>query len=67
MKEENKKNFMLVVRIRKVDRSLLEEVCKRQGWGLSECIRRAITDQAAKLGLHSVAGFIVERGTINDR
>jgi hypothetical protein len=63
MDSQIKKTEMLRIRLRGVDRALLEEICKRRGWNLSEGVRRSITDEAAKQGLHSDAGVIVERRT----
>ena len=56
-----KKTVMLCTRVRAVDRDLLEAVCKRGGWNLSEGVRRAIANEAEKQGLYCVAGFVVER------
>ena len=61
MDAQNNKTVMLRARLRVVDRALLEALCNRRCWNLSEGVRQAITDEAAKEGLYSVAGFIVER------
>jgi hypothetical protein len=60
MSEENKKSVYLSVRIRTIDRSLLEILCKRRGLNLSEGIRHSINIAAKEEGFHNVAGVVLE-------
>lgn len=61
MDEQNKKTVYLSIRIRSIDRALLEALCKRRGWNLSEGIRHAIATAATKEGLYNVSSFILEK------
>jgi hypothetical protein len=61
MNEQIRKNYMLRARLRNVDLALLEAISNRRGCNLSEAVRQAITNEAAKEGLYNVGGFVVRR------
>ena len=48
MNEPIKKTTMLNTRLRRVDRALLEALCNWRGCNLSDVVRQAITNEAAK-------------------
>jgi hypothetical protein len=59
------KTIPLRARIRTVDRALLETLCARHGWNLSEGIRQAIRELSDKEGLYNIANFVVDREAKN--
>ncbi len=59
MDDQIKKTVMLRARIRNVDRDLLETLCARHGWNLSEGVRQAIRNEAEREGLYNVGPFVM--------
>ncbi len=59
LKDLSQKNVYLSVRIREADRALLEAICIRGGWNLSDGVRRAINSFGAEMSLFLVDGELV--------
>jgi hypothetical protein len=67
MDEKNNKTVLLNVRIRNVDRALLEALCECEGVNLSEGVRRAIVNEAERQGFYNVAGYVFVKENDHER
>jgi len=59
MNEKILKSGCVHAKITTGERTLLEAVCNRAGWNLSEAIRRAIVNLASEMGIFYADGKVV--------